>query len=85
LRLFVLAALFVRAAVLAGLATLILAALLLAAGRLIILRVTSRRLLAAALLVTTSVLSLLSLQFISVVWHFYSSPLLSSKLWAGSE
>ncbi len=77
LLLFVLSALFVRAAILSALAAPILAALLLAAGRLIILRIASGRLLAAApLIFIASMLSLRSLLFISVVWHIYFSLLI---------
>jgi hypothetical protein len=61
---------------------LIWAALLLAAGRLIVLRIASRRVMGAARL---TYLTLLSLLFISVVWHFYSSPVLVIKIlgWVG--
>jgi hypothetical protein len=71
--LFVLAALFVRAAV--ALAFTILATLLaalLAAGRLVVLLISARRLLAATLL--TLVAALLSEILIPIVCHIYSSP-----------
>lgn len=79
--LFVLAALFVRAAValpftiLAALLTALLAALL-AASRLVVLLIAARRLLAAALL--TLVTTLLSEILIPIVCHIYSSPSLVS-------
>jgi hypothetical protein len=70
--LFVLAALFVRAAaLLTALAFAILAATG-AAGRLVILRIAAWCLMSTALLTFVHA-ALLSLLLISVVWHFYSS------------
>jgi hypothetical protein len=71
--LFVLAALFVRAAV--ALAFTILATLLaalLAAGRFVVLLISARRLLAATLLILVA--ALLSEILIPIVCHIYSSP-----------
>jgi len=70
--LFVLAALFVRAAVTA-VTTLMLHILdaFLIASRLIALRIATRRLMSAALL---ALVTLRSLNLISIVWHIYSSP-----------
>jgi len=76
--LFVLAALFVRAAVLSAF-MIVAAALLLAAGRLIVLRITSGRLMRAALIRILSA-ALLSLLFISVVWHIYFPPVVVVKI-----
>jgi hypothetical protein len=75
--LFVLAALFVGAAVTA-VTTLMIHILdaLLIAGRLIALRITTRRLMSATLLTLVHI-TLRSLHLISVVWHIYSSSSVS--------